>query len=295
MIVFFFALVFLVFLLIFSFDVLGAFRLNRFSNGIVSFFKVLRFISFMLYLIGLGSDYKDLSVKALDAIKRCKEVYIEGYTSVLTYSLAKLEKLVGKKIKVLDRAEVEEQKEFFKNAKKFNIALLIIGDPLSATTHFDIISDAKNLEIKTKVIHSISIFTLAARTGLFLYKFGKTASVPFPQENFRVESFYDVILDNQKIKAHSLLLLDLNPREKKFLSIREAIDLLLDIAKKRKDTKISRSTGMIGCARLGTDNEKIVFGKASKLQEKNFGKPPYCLIIPSELNFMEEEFLKRFV
>lgn len=39
----------------------------------------------MLYFIGLGlGDAKDISVKGLEAIKRCKRVYLEAYTSLLT-------------------------------------------------------------------------------------------------------------------------------------------------------------------------------------------------------------------
>lgn len=39
----------------------------------------------MLYFIGLGlGDAKDISVKGLEAIKKCKRVYLEAYTSLLT-------------------------------------------------------------------------------------------------------------------------------------------------------------------------------------------------------------------
>lgn len=39
----------------------------------------------MLYLIGLGlGDAKDITVKGLEAVRRCSRVYLEGYTSVLT-------------------------------------------------------------------------------------------------------------------------------------------------------------------------------------------------------------------
>ena len=31
----------------------------------------------MLYLIGLGLDKNDLSIKAVEAIKKCKKVYLE--------------------------------------------------------------------------------------------------------------------------------------------------------------------------------------------------------------------------
>lgn len=39
----------------------------------------------MLYLIGLGlGDAKDITVKGLEIVRRCKRVYLEAYTSILT-------------------------------------------------------------------------------------------------------------------------------------------------------------------------------------------------------------------
>lgn len=39
----------------------------------------------MFYLIGLGlGDAKDVTFKGLEIIKKCKRVYLESYTSILT-------------------------------------------------------------------------------------------------------------------------------------------------------------------------------------------------------------------
>lgn len=39
----------------------------------------------MLYLIGLGlGDAADITVKGLQAVRRCSRVYLEAYTSILT-------------------------------------------------------------------------------------------------------------------------------------------------------------------------------------------------------------------
>ena len=38
----------------------------------------------MLYLIGLGlGDEKDISVKGLEAVRGCKRIYLDAYTSIL--------------------------------------------------------------------------------------------------------------------------------------------------------------------------------------------------------------------
>lgn len=50
----------------------------------------------MLYLIGLGlGDVTDITVKGLNIVKKCDEVYLEQYTSLL-YDLNDVEKLVSK-------------------------------------------------------------------------------------------------------------------------------------------------------------------------------------------------------
>lgn len=39
----------------------------------------------MLYLIGLGlGDAEDITVKGLEIVKKCKRIYLEAYTSLLT-------------------------------------------------------------------------------------------------------------------------------------------------------------------------------------------------------------------
>jgi len=246
----------------------------------------------MLNLIGLGLDWKDLSLKALEVLNKCDEVYLENYTSLSNYTILQLEKLIGKKIKVLGRKQTEEEMPFLKEAHLKDVALLIYGDPLSATTHFEILEIAKKKKVETKIIHAPSIFTAIAETGLSLYKFGKVASIPIPEKNFAPESFFDILKENLLIGAHTLFLLDLKPDLNKFLSIKDAIDILLKINLKRKENSFTENTFVIGCARLGTTDSLIKCGKAKDILKINFGEPPYCLIVPANLNHKEEEYLK---
>ena len=242
----------------------------------------------MLNIVGLGLSLKDISAKGIEAINKSEEVFIESYTSLSDYTIKELEEFLKTEIKVLHRSEVEEEKPFFQKGKE--ITLLIYGDPLSATTHTEILQEAKKQNIQTNIIQAPSIFTAVARTGLQLYKFGKTASIPFWTENYNPESFFDLLEQNQSIGAHTLFLLDLNPKENKFLSIKEALEVLQKIADKR-NFKITKA---IGCARLGLDSEEIKYDTIKNLQNHNFGKAPYCLIVPGELNFSEEEFIANY-
>jgi len=247
----------------------------------------------MLYLIGLGLSWKDLSMKALEAINTCDKLYLETYTSLADFSSDKLKRLTGKKVIELDRKGVEEEKQFLEDAKSSTVALLIFGDPLSATTHFEILLEAKKLNIEIEVIHCSSIMTVISETGLFLYRFGKTASIPIPEKGFEPESFFDILEQNLSIDAHTLFLLDLKPDQKKFMTIKQAIDNLLKVAENRNSKLFSENTFCIGCARLGQKGQIIKAGKAKDIQKLDFGKPPYCLIVPSKLNFKEEEALNN--
>ena len=243
----------------------------------------------MLYLIGLGlHDEKDISLRGLEAIKQCDKVYLENYTSALCDRSA-LESLYGKKVEVAERELVEQTDKLVEEAKNQNVALLIIGDPLAATTHLDIIMRAQEQAVPVTIIHNASVMTAVATTGLQLYKFGKTVTVPYPEHNFMPETYYEVLRQNQMLGLHTLLLLDLKPKEERFMSIKESIELLETLEEKKKCAVISKDTLLIGCARLGSSQACMIAGTAEALKKADFGKPPYSLVVVGDLHFMEKE------
>ena len=231
----------------------------------------------MLYLIGLGLDKKDISLKALEAIKACDKVYLETYTNVYYYSQNDVEKTIKRKVIPADRKIIEEGKEILEQAKKQKIALLVSGDPLAATTHVDLLLRAKKMKIKAKIIHAPSIFTAISETGLQLYKFGKITSIP----GFEAESFIEIIKDNLKINAHSLILVDID------LESKDALDKLDKVINKNK----IQFDKIIICSRLGTKDSKIFYDNIEKLMKIKIEKP-YCIIIPGKLHFFEKEVLE---
>ena len=79
----------------------------------------------MLYLIGLGLSWKDLNMKALEALNNCEEIYLETYTSVSDFTPLQLQRLLGKLIRPLDRKQTEEEMPFLEEAAVKNIALLV--------------------------------------------------------------------------------------------------------------------------------------------------------------------------
>ena len=247
-----------------------------------------------LYFIGLGlSNEKDISINGLEAIKKCDIVYLESYTSILNSSKENLEKVYGKKTTLARRNFVEaDDNEIIENAKTKNVAFLVDGDPLVATTHIDLFLRAKKEWIKCKVIHNASIATAVGITGLQVYKFGKTTSIPLENEN--IETPYDALKGNLSLGLHTLFLLDLNPEEEKFMSVNDAIRYLLKVELKRNERIFSEKTLCIGCARIGSENQIIKAGSAKDLLKYNFGNPVHCLIVPGKLHFIEEEALKLY-
>lgn len=250
----------------------------------------------MLYFIGLGLyDEKDLSLRGLEIIKKCSEVYAELYTSFFHGDLKKLEELSGKKIRVLEREDLEEKSsKLIEKAKKENVAILVPGDPMIATTHAAILIDAMKKGIKTKVVHSSSIYSGIGETGLHIYKFGRTVSLPYPQDNYMPESPYLYIKENLDLGLHTLVLLDVKAEQKKFMSINEALRILLEIEERKRLGVITAEKEVLGISRLGSDDQLIRYGAVKKLIELDFGKPPHSLVIPGKLHFMEEEMLNFF-
>lgn len=239
----------------------------------------------MLYLIGLGLNKKGISVEGLEIAKRCKKVYLENYTVDFPYTLTELSEVIGKDILPLNRQDVESL-EFIDYAEKSDVALLIYGSPLMATTHITIIDECEKSNIKTKVIQGASVLDAVGETGLQIYKFGKIASMPAwnSKKNFTPDSFMEVIKDNQRAKAHSLILMDIG------LDFQDALYQLEESAKKY-DIKLKK---FILCQNLGSHKQKIFYKDINDYREFTGVRKPYCIIIPGELHFMEKEFLEKF-
>ncbi len=237
----------------------------------------------MLYIIGLGLNRDGISKFGLAAAKKCKRVYLENYTVDFPYTKHQLEEVIGKKIIDADRNFVESL-EIIDEADKCDVALLVYGSPLTATTHITLLQEAKKSGIRTKIIYNASIFDAIAETGLQLYKFGKIASMPAWKKNYEPMSFIEIIKENQTINAHSSILIDIG------LEFPEALKQL-EISAKKYDIKLNK---IILCQALGTQNRKISYKTISEFREFSGVRKPYCIVIPSKLHFMEKEVLGNF-
>lgn len=237
----------------------------------------------MLYLIGLGLNLESISVEGLNAVNNCKTVYLESYTVDFPYKTEDLEKTIGKSIVKLDRKEVESNK-LVDEAKNQDIALLVYGCPLFATTHITIIEEAKKKKVKVKVIYNASVLDALGETGLQLYKFGKITSMPAWTSSYKPDSFVNVVRENLGIKAHSLILCDIG------LNFSSALDQLEE-SLENKNLKIEK---IVVCSQLGTEKSKIHYDSIESL--KKLGKKvnlPFCIVILGDLHFVEKEYLNK--
>jgi diphthine synthase len=249
-----------------------------------------------LLFAGLGLyDERDLSLRGLEKIKQADKVFAELYTSLMTgLSIQKLEKLVGKKITVVSRHALEEEggQTILQEAEKGKAALLVPGDPLIATTHLDLRIRAEKLGIKTHVIHGASIISATiGLSGLQNYKFGRSVTIPFPEEEFTSETPYKVIMENKKMGLHTLCFLDIKAEEKKYMTARDGLEALLATEKQKRSRVINSDTLVIGIARAGSRDSIVKAGYVEDVIKHNFGAPPHTLVFPGKLHFMETEAL----
>ena len=248
----------------------------------------------MLYFIGLGLfTENDISVEGFNALSSVDVIYAEFYTACLMGGgFDKLSNKFDADIVFVNRKDVEEDNIVIKNALKKDVAFVVAGDPLMATTHTELYVEAVNHDIETRVINAASIFSAApGLTGLQAYKFGKTTTVPFPDENFFPHSPYDAIKKNLSIDAHTLVLLDIQAHRDKYMSINEALNYLSIVESERGEGVFTSDTLVVGLAQAGSINPVVKAGSVDELLDFNFGDPLHCLIVPSNLHFIEAEAL----
>ncbi|MFA5237539.1 MAG: diphthine synthase, partial [Methanoregula sp.] len=167
----------------------------------------------MLTFIGLGLyDKEDVSEKGRSLIRSADHVFLEGYTSrLMGTTREELEAFYKKPIRLLMRADVEQHPdELLDCAATGNTVFLCAGDPMVSTTHADLRIRAADRGIPTAIVHGASIVSaVCGLSGLQNYRFGKSCSVPFPQAHWSPTSPMDVIIENQKLRLHTLVYLDI--------------------------------------------------------------------------------------
>jgi len=249
-----------------------------------------------LLFLGIGlHDDTDLPLKNLEAARTCDALFLDTYTSVLPgLDLGRLSAAVGREVRPVGRAEVEEATLLLDAADSGRAGLFVPGDPMTATTHIDLRLRAHARGIATKVYPGASILTAAAGLlGLQAYKFGPVVSVPRPQPSYRPSSPYEKLAENRKRAQHSLLLLDTGDGARP-LTAGEALTYLLSLEGELRGSACTPATLVCVVARAGSPAPVTAAGPVATLLDRDFGPPPHVLIFPGELHFAEVEALRAF-
>lgn len=252
----------------------------------------------MLTLIGLGlSDESDMTLRGVDAARSAEKVYMEMYTGKWSGSVERLHSMLGKDhISLLKRRDLEEDAgKIINEAKTRKVAILVQGDPLVATTHSSVFVEAKKRGVETRVVHSSSIFSAIAETGLHIYKFGSTVTLPFMEKTGGKlpRSVYDSIKENKSRGLHTLCLLDVGDYDGAPMNPRQAVDLLLAMERQFGEGVIGPAQKVVVLCSAGSGS-KILYDEIEAVQAGSGNDTPSVIVVPGKLHFAEEDFLQSF-
>lgn len=248
-------------------------------------------------MIGLGLSFKDVSLRAMEAIKGSGELLLEQYTSFLPEGYVDfIEKEAGRKAVRLSRQDLEDDvKATVARAKDGDVALLVPGDPLVATTHHLIVNEARKLGVRVEVFHSASAFTAAiGESGLDIYKFGPTVTIPFWFENYRPTSFLDVLRRNLENNEHTLVLLDVDQKAHRPMSIAEAAGIMRAAEAEQHRGVVKDDLGVVIIANAGREGQEIrrvAIGEIGGDMVGRLSGKAIALVVPAKMSFAEEENL----
>jgi len=221
-------------------------------------------------MIGLGLDNQEITQKGLEALKQVENAYAEFYTNTANINLEDL----PADIEILGREDVEQEDKILESAKENDTAFLVSGDPLTATTHYDIKHRAEEKDLDVKVIHAPSIFTSIAETGLNVYKFGRTVTLP---KEGNPDSIKKYVKKNDSIGLHSLILLDID------YDGSEAAEKLINLG-------LEDNREAILVERANHDSMNIAASTLQEISNSNLGETPHSIILTGKKSFKEKEF-----
>lgn len=250
-----------------------------------------------LHLVGLGlNDPSSITVKGLEAARKADKVYAEFYTAILSGSKEELETFLGRPIEVLDRLGVEKGgPKLLEESRKRDIVLLVAGDPMAATTHSDLLVRFRQAKVPLRIVHAPSIFSAApGLLGLQHYKFGRATTLVKPEKGWSPTSPFDAVAENHERRLHTLVLLDIKSDLGYFMTANEGIAQLLDLAGRTGNAWFTAASQVAVVARAGSDEPRVVTGTVGDLLKMDFGPPLHCLVVPGELQVVEQEAWSSF-
>ncbi len=248
----------------------------------------------MLYLIGIGLNKKDFPIGAVALCEKC-DVYIDRYTTFVDEEkMSYITGLLGKRPVELGRAQMEEElPELLEEAKGKDVALLIGGDPLVATTHKIIFIEAKKAGVKVEVRHASSILSaIIGESGLDFYRFGAICTVSRWTTNYTPTSFYETIKRNIDSNLHSIVLLDYDPVRNSSLETKEAIRIMEAAESKYGNGIITDYSTVFIMHKIALDDQQKLLTTIGEAKRLTFPSGPTAMVIPANLSDIEKETIE---
>ena len=278
-----------------------------------------------LLLVGMGpGSVAAMTQEALEAATSAAHRRYEAYTALWPeHELKSLESIIGP-IKKVMRPEVEQPEELFALASTSLVALLVVGDPLQATTHVDLQLQAIERGIECRVFHGISVTTLVTGAiGLSNYRFGRQTTLTYPYGGWVATSPMETIAMNQFTGLHTLALLDLDPTgqgtgsqqpmapedavrsiemmcnkisdgfDGRVFENENPVDMLMKSALAAMVNTDINAMRVILCSDMGTSEQNIITTTVGALSAQRGGRLN-CLVFPATTGEVEEKAVLRW-
>ena len=278
-----------------------------------------------LLLVGMGpGSVGAMTLEAVEAATAATHRRYEAYTALWPdKELNLLEQTIGPIQRVM-RPEVEQPEELFALASTSLVALLVVGDPLQATTHVDLQLQAIEAGIECLVFHGISITTLVTGAiGLSNYRFGRQTTLTYPYGGWVATSPLETIILNRFTGLHTLALLDLDPTglgtgDQRPMAPSDAVEAIVLMREKIEQGLSEREFSndnpsdmmmkealhsfvgedvhkmrVVLCSDMGTGDQRIVSTTVDGLKDEAGGRLN-CIDFPAATGEVEEKALLRW-
>ncbi|BDR93524.1 diphthine synthase [Vulcanisaeta souniana] len=245
-----------------------------------------------LYIVGLGLGPRSITREALEVLKTVDAVFMETYTSKAPIGFMEYIRGIRNDVDFVSREELEDNNgevliRELNNGR--NTALLVIGDPMIATTHAAIAVIARKHGFNVRVVSSVSIVcALLSQLGLSPYKLGPVVTVTYPRMGVLSMRAYEVLSDNVRRGLHTILLLDIRDNGD-FMSAPDAINVLREMERVGGLGVINDELMVIYAARVGWDDQRIDVSTIGNVP--SIGDTPHVLVVPGLLNPVEIDYL----
>ena len=259
-----------------------------------------------LWLIGIGpGDLGHMTERAKSIAKGCSKRYLEGYTAVLPKDQEDLlEEEVGTWERLM-RPSVEDPGDLLDEARDKPVALMVVGDPMQATTHIDLEARCMEQGVSFEVVPGMSATSLAVSlSGLQSYKFGRQVTLPYPYGQYLATSPLEMINANRNSGLHTLVLLDLDPTGMGFdlptpMSPEQAVSVLERMSKRTQesegregiDADVREWEGIL-LSDISTSSQRVSSGSLDELSAI-VGGYVHTFVIPSNMSDNEKDAFCR--